>query len=215
MSTLDSRSLRYVDSFTQRFSTPGDVAYYITTTAGARVALEPPPFKIHVNEAPAQRDGEQHFVTIRRAGPRFVAEPAELEIAAGDNVLWHASDPNTPGYAVRGVGAGGGFDSAALAAEAVYTHAFGVPGEFEWTDANGSRASGRVNVRQVNSRDEREMAAWSDQVKEGILVIISGDRVEPKEVNIFVGQTVFFAIEKAPGITITDSQLPRAAAHHE
>ena len=34
----------------------------------------------------------------------------------------------TPGYAVRGIGAGGGFDSTALAAEAVYTHAFGVPG---------------------------------------------------------------------------------------
>jgi plastocyanin len=215
MSTLDSRSLRYVDSFTQRFSTSGDVAYHITTTAGARVALEPAPFKIHVKEPPAQREGEQHFVTIRRSGLRFIAEPPELEITAGDNVLWHASDSKTPGYAVRGIGAGGGFDSTALAAEAVYTHAFGVPGEFQWTDANGGRASGLVNVRQVNSRDGREMAAWSDQVKEGVLVIISGDRVEPKEVNIFVGQTVFFAIERAPGITITDSQFLQAAAHHE
>jgi hypothetical protein len=52
MSTLDSRSLRYVDCFAQRFSTPGEVAYDITTTAGARVALEPGSFKIRVKKGP-------------------------------------------------------------------------------------------------------------------------------------------------------------------
>ena len=207
MSTLDSRSLRYVDSFTQRFSKPGEVIYQITTTAGAAVSLEPGPFKIHIKEAPGQREGEQHFVTIKRDGRRFIAEPTELDINAGDNVLWHASDPKIAGYAVRGNGAGGGFDSTALAAETVYTHAFGLPGEFRWIDANGGRASGLINVRQVNSKHEREMAAWVDHVKEGVLVVISGDRVEPNEVNIFIGQTIFFAVEKAPGITITDSRL--------
>jgi hypothetical protein len=108
---------------------------------------------------------------------------------------------------VRGNGAGGAFDSLALAAEAVYTHAFGLPGEFRWKDANGSRVSGLVNVRQVDSKKQREMTAWASQMKEGVLVVISGDRAEPKEVNIFVGQTVFFAVEKARGITITDSRL--------
>jgi len=207
MNTLDSRSLRYVDCFAQRFSTPREVAYHITTTAGVRIALEPAPFKIRVKKGPAQREEEQHFVTVRREGLRFVAEPPELEITAGDSVLWNASDPKTPGYAVRGHNARGGFDSAALAAEAVYTHAFGLPGEFRWTDANGSGVSGLVNVRQVDSKDHRDMAAWADQMKEGVLVVISGNRVEPKEVNIVVGQTVFFAVEKAPGITITDSVL--------
>ena len=70
----------------------------------------------------------------------------------------------------------------------------------------------------MNSRDGREMAAWSDQVKEGVLVIISGDRVKPKEVTELssLGQTVFFAVERAPGITITDAQFLRAGSpHHE
>jgi plastocyanin len=207
MSTLDSRFLRYVDCFAQRFSTAGEIAYDVTTTAGARIALEPAPFKIRVKQGPARREGEQHFVTVRRDGRRFVADPPELEITAGDNVLWNASDPKTPGYAVHGNGAGGGFNSTALAGEAVYTHAFGLPGEFRWTDANGSGISGLVHVREVDSKDRREIAAWADQMKEGVLVVISGDRVNPQEVNIYVGQTVFFAVEKAPGITITDRVL--------
>jgi plastocyanin len=169
--------------------------------------LEPAPFKIRVKKGPARREGEQHFVTVRRDGRRFVADPPELEITAGDSVLWNASDPKTPSYSVRGEGASGGFDSTALTAEAVYTHAFGLPGEFRWADANGSGVSGLVSVRQVDSEDRRDMAAWADQVKEGVLVVVSGDRVDPKEVNVLVGQTVFFAIEKAPGITITDAQL--------
>jgi plastocyanin len=207
MSTLDSRSLRYVDCFAQRFSKRGEVVYHITTTAGAGIAFQPGPFKIRIKRAPAQHEGRQHLVTVRREGLRFVAEPPELEIAAGDSVLWNAPDPKTPGYAVRGNGAGGGFDSTALAAEAVYTHAYGVPGEFRWADANGSGISGLVHVRQVDSKDRRGVAAWADQMKEGVLVVVSGDQVDPKEVSIFVGQTVFFAVRKAPGITITDTSL--------
>jgi plastocyanin len=208
MHTLDSRVLRYVDCFAQRFATPGEVAYRITTTAGARVALDAAPFTIRVKKAPPERrEGEQYVVTVKRDGLRFAAEPPELEITAGDTVLWHAPDPKTPGYVVCGKGAGGEFDSTALATETVYTHAFGMPGEYKWTDANGSGIAGLVRVRQVDSREQRQMTAWAEQVKEGALVVISGRSVEPKEVDILVGQTVFFAVEKAPGITITDSQL--------
>jgi plastocyanin len=207
MDTLDSRSLRYIDCFAQQFSTPGEITYHIITRAGGLVPLEPIPFKIRIREASAQRERKQHFVTVRRDGLRFVAEPPELEITAGDSVLWNAPDLTTLGYAVRGEGAGGSFDSAALASKAVYTHVFGAPGDFRWTDANHGRVSGFITVRQVDSSDEREMATWVDQIREGVLIVISEDRVEPKEVNILVGQTVFFAVEKAPGITITDTRL--------
>jgi hypothetical protein len=38
-------------------------------------------------------------------------------------------------------------------------------------------------------------------------VIIDGDQANPQEITIVTGQTVFFAVENAPGITITDASL--------
>ena len=58
MSTLDSRSLRCMSIFSlSAFRSRAMLPDYVTTTAGARVALEPAPFNIHVREASAQREG--------------------------------------------------------------------------------------------------------------------------------------------------------------
>ena len=48
---------------------------------------------------------------------------------------------------------------------------------------------------------------------EDVLMVVSGDKVEPREVNIVVGQAVFFAVEDSPGITITDHQLLQTTKH--
>jgi hypothetical protein len=42
--------------------------------------------------------------------------------------------------------------------------------------------------------------------------MVSYDKAEPAEVDIVVGQTVYFAIVTGPGITITDARL--ASAQH-
>ena len=36
---------------------------------------------------------------------------------------------------------------------------------------------------------------------------ISGSSAEPREVDLFTGQTVFFIVTKGPGISITDRRL--------
>ena len=45
------------------------------------------------------------------------------------------------------------------------------------------------------------------RMSEGALVHIVGNKVEPTELTISTGQTVFFAVEKTKGITITDVSL--------
>jgi plastocyanin len=207
MTTLDSRVLRYTDCYARRFATPGEARYTITMAAGLPLPFEPEGFLIKVQEGPPGREGEQHDVTVRRSGRGFEVEPRELSITAGDSVVWNAPDSKLMGFAVRGRDAAGQFDSRALASEALYTHAFGSPGEIAWTDANGSDLGGVIRVRATDTRARPDVEAWMARVAEGMLVVISGDRVEPATLDIEVGQTVFFAVEKARGITITDRQL--------
>ena len=204
MTSFDSRALTYVDTFGQRFGKPDRIRYRL---ASAAVLCQPAgddlPFELEVTEG---RGGKQHNVTVRVKGPRLVADPPELSIKTGDLVLWH-SVASTPGYAVQGKGKSIEFDSSSLASETVFTHAFGVEGEFEWTDAIERAVSGRVNVSALDSRDPKQCAKWGRALQRGTVVVIDGKRSDPPAIDILVGQTVFFAVAAAKGITITDVQL--------
>jgi hypothetical protein len=41
---------------------------------------------------------------------------------------------------------------------------------------------------------------------------VRGERAEPESVDILVGQTVVWAVEDAPGVSITDTTLIAAGA---
>jgi plastocyanin len=208
MNTLDSRSLRYTDCFAQKFSSPGQVLYRVTTGAGACLPVEGTTFTIDVSEcAASKKEGKQHQITIRREGQSLVADPPHLEIEAGEMVLWHAPDPSTPGFTVRGEGKCITFDSSALTSEAVYTHAFGTPGDYAWVDANGGPVSGVVEVRPLDPANREECEKWLKSLKNGTLITINGEKATPGRVQILAGQTVFWAVEKASGISITDARL--------
>ena len=212
MDTLDSRSLRYIDCFGQKLSSPGQLRYRLATAAGAWLPVDGHIFTIDVKRGRrASNKGQQHNVTVRREGQRLVADPSHLEIEAGDMVLWHTPDPSISGFTVRGEGAGDTFDSAALSSEAVYTHAFGTPGDYHWVDANGGPASGTVQVRALAPVNKEEFEKWVGALKNGALITINGDKATPERVQILVGQTVFWAVEKAPGISITDARLAPGA----
>jgi hypothetical protein len=45
--------------------------------------------------------------------------------------------------------------------------------------------------------------------------MIDGDRADPAEIDVVVGQTVFFAIVKSSGMTITDERLIEIGAAAE
>jgi plastocyanin len=206
MHSLDSRSLQYVNCYAQRFAEPGIVHYELTTQAGACLPLGSDVYTIDVAEAPL-RTGVQHTVVVRRVEGALRPEPEHLQIEAGDMVLWNTPDATVAGYVVRGEGAGGGFDSSSLRNEAVYTHAFGLPGNYKWLDANGSKVGGEVIVETPDCRTAKGVARWQKALKAGSLVTIRGASARPRRVEILTGQTVFWAIEQAEGITITDSRL--------
>jgi plastocyanin len=155
------------------------------------------------------------YVLIRKRisrGNRLVADPPQLSIVQGDFVLWHSHIAATPAYVIQGEGEGeaeaGSFDSTALTSETLYTHAFGVPGDYEWSDAYCQAVRGVVKVALPPEPEDRTQGRrMMEALTQGTVVTIEGDRSDPSEVSILVGQTVFFAVAAADGITITDSRL--------
>lgn len=203
MNTLDSRFCRLGDTFAQRFTQPGDYAYDFNLPGL-------PPFG-HANRYSisvkgtfdSNKDGEQHFVAVRREGNNFVADPLKLEIATGDVVLWSTNENNTPGFSISGKSATDSFNSGNMEKNALYSHAFGSPGEVEWLDANAHGPAGKIIVKMPKTDTAKDMEAFQETLAEGAVIIINGKKADQTQVEIFVGQTVFFAVEKAEGIAIT------------
>jgi plastocyanin len=208
METLDSRLLGTTDCFGQRFSRAGAYTYGLNATPQPCRPLQDEQFGIEVagNEAP-DGEGRQHDVTVRFEGGRLVADPPKLRVAPGDVVLWNAPDTSTPGFAVHGEGEQS-FSSASLSNECLFSHAFGVAGDYSWKDANGSGLGGRVVVKDLDPTDPKECERWMAALEEGVVIVVEGDSANPSEVEILTGQTVFWAVAKAPGITVTDERLP-------
>jgi plastocyanin len=207
MNNLDSRSLRYGDTFAQRFSEPCRITYRVGAAAWAKCA-DSDEFVIEVKQPKAKnQEGNQHNVLVRLKGRELVADPPALEIEAGDVVMWSAAGSAVPGFAVSGRSARAEFDSAALMNESLYTHAFGIPGEYRWEDANGGGLSGTVTVVTPTLKTQYEAGAYQRQLATGAVVQIKGAKAEPEEVEIVVGQTVFWAVQQSDGITITDCRL--------
>lgn len=210
LDTLDSRALRAVDCYGQRFMREGGYAYHVLPAGGGAVNLDRP-FTIEV--APRKSDGKmkQHHVSIAWSGGRFAPARDKLAIEAGDLVSWNCADVNAPAFEI--VGDKPFFGSASLVNECGFSHAFGVPGTYEWIDANGSGLRGAVRVKAVHCAKRDDLARWREQIGKATLVMISHAKAEPAEVDIVVGQTVYFAIVTGPGVTITDARLA-AAQHH-
>jgi plastocyanin len=208
MNVLDSRLLRLGDSFAQKFSTLETIKYVVTTAAGARLPIGKESYTIVVKERAARPGkGQQHNVIVKLRETSLVAEPPQLEIEAGDMVMWHSPDAATPGFTVVGEGQSFRFNSSAIAREAVYSHAFGTPGRYQWIDANGGPLSGVVDVKKVETAKAEDYDAWLKALGTGKLFTISGERCLPDRVEILAAQTVFWAVESAKGISITDSRL--------
>lgn len=204
MDWLDSRALGPTDCYAQRFMRPGSYPYgLVPAHAGALTADHP--FLIEVTgERPAQ-EATQHSLRVARRDGAFLPDKETLQIAVGDIVLWNCPDRPAGAFAV--IGDQPFFDSASLTNECGFTHAFGLPGDCHWADARGSGLSGVVRVGEVCCSDRKEFEAWRAQISKGVVVMIDNGKAEPAEVDIVVGQTVFFAIVTGPGITITDERL--------
>jgi hypothetical protein len=204
MDSFDSRALRLTDCYGQRFMRPG-VFHYNILPAFSGLMSDQRPFVIEVVEAREKKEMAQHSVVIRADKGRFRPERNKLVIEATDLVLWYCPEQKAMPYAV--VGDKEFFASSRLVNECGYSHAFGVAGEYAWVDAYGSGAGGVVRVKDPGCKSEADIQRWREMLAEGALVTVTGDRAEPQEVEIVTGQTVYFAITKGPGISITDKRL--------
>ena len=208
MNSLDSRFCRVGDTFAQKFSQVGRYIYDFNLPGLNQLDKQGGRFSINVKKADNDKaEGKQHFVTVRLDDKKLIADPPKLEITAGDVVLWSTNDQSTPGFSVSGHSEKDSFNSAALVREALYSHAFGSPDEIEWRDMNGHGLSGKITVRMPSTKSQREMADFKDLLARGSVVTIREGKADPAHVSVLVGQTVFFAVEKAEGITITDRRL--------
>lgn len=202
--TFDSRALRVTDCYGQRFMKPGTYRYNVVPAHGHGITEERP-FSIEVKERSAQPKMSQKSVVVTAQGGRFTVQPDVLTIETGDIVLWNCPDSKALPYAV--IGDKEFFGSHRLTNECGYTHAFGSPGEYRWSDAYGSGASGTVRVKSPDSRHQADLDRWRKLLKKGTVVMVTEGRAEPREVQIVTGQTVFFAVTKGPGISITDERV--------
>jgi plastocyanin len=207
MDTLDSRLLGTTDCFGQRFANVGFYTYGLSATPQSCRPLQRERFDIEVTgHGSPEGEGQQHDVTVKFEDGSFVADPPQLVVSPGDVVLWNAPDPSTPAYAVHGEGERS-FGNTSMTDECLYSHAFGVAGEYAWRDANGGGLTGKVTVKDLDLSDAKECERWTTALEEGSVVVIEGDRAEPSEIEILTGQTVFWAVSKANGITVTDERF--------
>ncbi len=209
---LDSRALRRTDCYAQRFMKPGTYPYNVLPAFGDCVNSERP-FTIKVHEQKKKPAMTQHNVVVHFANGHFIVEPSEIVIEAGDLVLWNCPQAGGSPYCIAGDK--DFFSSHRMVNECGYSHAFGVAGEFRWRDANGGHAHGIIRVRDPQCTERSHFGHWQEALKKGTLVMIEDGTAKPSSVEIVTGQTVFFAVVKGSGISITDERLltkRRAAA---
>lgn len=201
---FDSRALRRTDCFGQRFMKPGTYRYGVFPASGQHLSQERP-YVIKVDEGRAGQKMKQHNITLSATKGGFKPDKAEIGIDAGDMVVWNCPEKAMTPYAV--VGDKEFFASSRLVNECGYSHAFGLPGEYRWVDAFGGPAQGVIRVRDPGVKTEADLNKWRETLAQGTLVMVDDQQAKPREVDIMVGQTVFFAVTKSRGLSITDERL--------
>jgi plastocyanin len=204
LDSFDSRALRLTDRYGQRFMKVGTFRYHVLP-AGADCIVDERPFVVNVVETKGKDGMNQHDVTVRADGAAFAADPPELTIEAGDLVLWHCPNAKAVPYMV--VGDKDFFASTRLLNESGFTHAFSAAGEYRWRDAYGSDIGGVIRVRDPSCKNHQDMRKWRAALSSAALVMISDEKAQPAEVEILTGQTVFFAVTKSKGVSVTDERV--------
>jgi plastocyanin len=209
MNVLDSRFLRPGDTFAQRFTEPGIYRYNVGIQGSLAQPGHDAPFAVTVGDDAGDAP-KTHYVTVNYTDNIFSATPARLQIKTGDAVLWSTVSANVPGFAVCGQSEAGRFDSAEIHANGMYSHAFGVSGVIEWSDAHEPKTHGTIVVgTHPACRTHEDRQAYAQKLSKATLVMIEDGHARPSKVKVTVGQTVFFAVKSAGGISIVDKTLLR------
>jgi plastocyanin len=202
--TFDSRALRCTDCYGQRFMKADSYRYNVLAPMGHCMNDEQP-FVVTVKDR-SKKDGMvQHTVAVSFEAGKFDVDHRELAIDTGDLVLWNCQVRRAIPFVVSGEKEF--FASDRLTNECGYSHAFASAGDFHWVDAYGSGLEGVVHVKDPRCKDTAGFKRWQQLLTKGTVVMVDSKKVQPREIEIVAGQTVFFAIAEAPGISITDKRI--------
>lgn len=213
MSEFDGRTLRYVDTFGQRFSEAGNYRYRLGVSPYLRLPDgDDDEFEILVARAEGKGGSAQHHLTVSWNDGRFRPDRDRVEIRSGETVTWAAADVAVPVFEVAGSGPGGAFGSVRLHHEALVAHMFMSPGRYRWADAGDPDVGGTIKVRQVLTNNKAEFDAWVKSVSSGTLIRIVGDKADKSQVEIPVGHTVCWTVEKSKGLALRVELVVEEAA---
>jgi plastocyanin len=203
--SFDSRALRAADCYGQRFMRPGTYRYDVVNAAWPLATIEYP-YEVNVVAVDGKPDPmKQYTIAVRAKGKHFRPDSATITVTEGDLVVWNSQDATKTPFAV--VGDKDFFGNASLVNEAGFSHAFSAPGEYEWADALGSNLRGVVRVTEPACANADDFRAWQRLLAKGTVVMISDGQADPAAVDIITGQTVYFAVVKGDGISVTDVRL--------
>jgi plastocyanin len=206
--TFDSRALGRIDCFGQRFMRTGTYRYHLVPAAWAPATYEHP-YTVEVGTRDKKRKETMatHTVQVRFDGKAFQPASERAAIEEGDLVIWHCPDARHVPLAV--VGDKEFFGNRAMVNECGFSHAFAAAGEYAWVDAYGSGLAGVVRVKDPDCRTDDDFREWHRTLTAAKLVMITGSEADPAEVDILTGQTVYFAVTKSEGVSVTDRRLVR------
>lgn len=213
MHQLDSRNLGPLNCYMQKVTSKEDITLEVRKSSAAFLPMDDLKSQnvkvkaLTATQRTAREEGKQHSISLDFKENDFHVDLSAVDVREGDTLIFHQAQRKQPSFAVRGMMGKTGFDSSSMVDQAVYTHAFGLAGRYEWADANGSGVGGVVNVVDETAEGRKGSERIMKSLSEGVLVHIVGKKVSPAEVTISTGQTVFFAIEETSGITITDVNL--------
>lgn len=202
--SFDSRALRYTDAYAQRFMREGTYRYHLVKAGAGRLSASPT-YTIRVDACDKDQKMGRRSIWVSYEGDAFEPDDHDITIRVGDLVMWSCRQAEAPPFEV--VGSRDFFGSANLVDGCGYAHTFGAPGDYEWADGNGGKLHGVVRVRDPECRNPKDIDKWQKRPANGALVMITHTEADPQEVEIVTGQTVFFAIAKSGGISITERRV--------
>lgn len=207
MNVLDSRFLRPGDTYAQCFTNSGTYNYSVGVQGGLTQTGHDAPFVVIVGKD-AGTQQKTHYVTVTYVNNSFGASPERLEINKGDVVLWFTTTSGAPGFAVIGESQHGRFGSAGIDSNGLYSHAFGLTGVIEWSDAHEPKLHGTIIVEaHPVCRTHEDRQAYLQLLSNATVVTIEDGEARPNKVKVTLGQRVFFAVKSSRGISIVDKAL--------
>lgn len=195
----DSRALRYGNSFGQVLSEPGAIHYAVVPAFGRHFALDMP-FIVNVADGPEAAANGQLHVSVGFHDGHYAVSPPVVNARRGDIIQWSCDADTVPPFAV--FSEKGELSSDRLCRQSVFTHIVKFAETIEWVDSHGSGITGTLEVTAPSSTDDDALRKWRRQLSQGVVVTISGKK-KHYEAHAFIGQHIFFAVEDAPGISIT------------